>query len=92
MGTNDAQINYKMSECDGVNLLVGGKSHKDSHLHKEMGWRKSPEGRVPTSQESLRDGEKKTEVLFKPWLHRNTTVIANAHSCMWGYYCDVYTL
>lgn len=41
MGTNDAQINYKMSACYGVNLLVGGKSHKDSHLQEEMGWRKS---------------------------------------------------
>lgn len=59
MGTNDAQINYKMSVCDGVNLLVGGKSHKDSHLRKEMGWRKSPEGCSPTSQESLRDGSGK---------------------------------
>lgn len=59
MGTNDAQINYKMSACYGVNLLVGGKSHKDSHLCKEMGWRKSPEGCSPTSQKSLRDGSGK---------------------------------
>lgn len=56
MGTNDAQINYKMSECYGVNLLVGGKSRKDSNLHKEMGWWKSPDGCIPTSQETLKDG------------------------------------
>lgn len=47
MGPNDAQINWKMSACSGVNLLVGGESHKDSHLREEMGWWKSPEGGVP---------------------------------------------
>lgn len=36
MWTNDAQINYKMSACYGVNLLILGKSHKDKHLYTDM--------------------------------------------------------
>lgn len=57
MGTNDAQIHYKMSACYGVNLLVGGKNHKDSNLYKEMGWWKSPDA----SRLQKKVGEMETE-------------------------------
>lgn len=56
MGTNDAQINYKMSACYGLISSLVEKAIKIQISTKKWAGGNPPEGCILTSQESLRDG------------------------------------